>query len=174
MSESRQRFRAVRSETVPAAPIVATDSVALGPTVAPTAPHFPGVDEEPTPVFDGLWGSEPFAHLGAEIDAMDAMLAEQFPSWGLDEIAPLPIESLIKEMVAKVGEDVAWAVKQVAMAEIMSRRLAGPLGEEESDGDTTEPAGSGPAGDADVADPAEGRAPVDEDDRQDPGAAQAG
>lgn len=174
MSKNPQQQRTLRREVVPTPGIVATDPVALGPAVAPTAPAFPGVDDEATPIHDRLWGSEPFVHLGAEIDAMDAMLAEQFPSWGLDEIAPLPVETMIKDLVARVGEGTAWAIEAEVGQDAWNRKALGLAGEEESDDDTAEPAGPGPAGDADVADPAEGPALVGGDSPGGPDDAQAG
>lgn len=156
----------MRGEGVPTPGIVATDVVAVGPTVTPKAPPFPGVDEEATPIFDQVWGSEPFVHLGAEIDAMDAMLAEQFPSWGLDQIAPLPIESLIKELKTRVDPAVAWTIEESVGAQALFDKIKNVVtGEEDTDGDDT----AGPAGDPDVADPAEGPTLVGGDGPHDPG-----
>lgn len=172
MSKNRQQRRALRSPGVPTEDIVATDPAAVGPPVIVHAPEFPGTDVEVTPVFDELWRSAPFVHLGAEIDVMDAMLTEPFEPWGLDDLLPLPIELMIRDLTAKVGPDVAWATEQYTGAQALVNRVITGLadeGEGGNDGDDT-----GSAGDADVADPAEGPAVVGGDGGDDPVRPQAG
>lgn len=139
---------------MPVPAIVATDLVAVADRPPVTAPEFPGVSEADTPIFDDLWTTG----MSRSAREADAMLAESFEPWGLDELAPLPIESMIKELVEQVGDGTAWAVEQEVGHAILARRFSDDvrLGEEDNDGSTD----SQSTGDADLADGPEGPAVV--------------
>jgi hypothetical protein len=83
-----------------------------------------------------------------------AMVTEPFESWGLDEMLPLPVESMIKDLVAKVGEGTAWAIEAEVGQDAWNRKIN--LGEEDDD----EQPDDGPAGAAGLADGPEGPAVV--------------
>lgn len=133
---------------MPVPAIVATDLVAVADRPPVTAPEFPGVSEASTPIFDNLWTTD----MTRSAREAAAMLAESFEPWGLDELAPLPIESMIKELVEQVGDGTAWAVEQEVGHAILARRLGTSLGEEGND----EQPDDGPAEGSDVADGPEG------------------
>lgn len=161
MSKNRQQRRTLRGPAVPVPTIVATDAVAVAPRPAVSAPEFPGLDDADTPIFDELWTDD------LEVASAEAaeLLAVPFESWGLDERAPLPVESMIKDLVAKVGEGTAWAIEMEVGQDAWHRRVL-HLGEEEDDGQPD----SGPDGDPVVVDGPEGPAVVggDAPDREHP------
>lgn len=136
--------------------IVATDPVAIADRPAVSAPEFPGVSDADTPIYDQLRAD---TRCGLSEAEAEAMIAAPFESWGLDEMAPLPIESMIKELKAQVGEGMAWVIESEAGAEVRNRRLTKNLGEEDSDGR----ADDGPVGDPVVVDGPEGPAVVGSD-----------
>ena len=150
MSKNRQQRRSLRRQPVPVPAIVATDLVAVADRPPVTAPEFPGVNEADTPIFDDLWTSS----MERSAREADAMLAEAFEPWGLDELAPLPIESMIKELVERVGDGTAWAIEQEVGADAWHRRVLNLGEEDDSDAD------DGPAGDAGLVDGPEGPAVV--------------
>lgn len=165
MSKNRQQRRSLRGPTVPVPTIVATAPVAVAPRPAVSAPEFPGVSDADTPIFDQLLAGTRCTVGHAEAEAM---LAEPFLSWGLDEIAPLPIETLIKDLTAQVGEGTAWVIESEVGHAVLAHRFAQGqrLGEEDNDGQPDD----GPTGDADVADGSEGPPVVGSDapDREHP------
>lgn len=152
MSKNRQQRRTLRGPTVSVPAIVATDLVAVAPRPPVSAPEFPGVSDADTPVFDELMRDQPLEMTDLEAAAL---AGAPFESWGLDEIAPLPVETMIKELAAQLGEGTVWALEQEVGAEILNRRALN-LGEEDGD----EQPDDGPAGDALVADGPEGPAMV--------------
>lgn len=160
MSKGGHTKRTLRAATVPVPSIVATDPVAVGTPVTAVAPEFPGVADADTPVYDQLLADMPLTMTPAEADAM---INEGVESWGLDEIAPLPIESMIKDLVAQVGDGTAWTIEQEVGADAWHRRALN-LGEVDND-DTDD----GPAGDAELGDGPGGPAVVDDDHNDDPG-----
>lgn len=167
MPKARQRVRAVRGTAVPTSPIVATDPVAVGPTVTHEAPAFPGVDEAALPIYDALVAGS-YQHLALQDAAAAAMAAEPFPSWGLEDVAPVPLTFMIAELRKKVDPGTAWTIEESVRAQALLDKIT-VLGEVTSDDDTD----GEPAGDAEGADPG-AAAVVAGDGRDDHGAAPQG
>lgn len=159
MSSNRSKRRVLRGPTVPVPAIVATDLVAVAARAPVSAPEFPGLDEQATPIHDRLVQDTEFSMTDAEAQAM---ISGGFESWGLDEIAPLPIESLISDLKAQVGDGTAWVIESEVGHAVLSARLAEHLGEGDDDAD------DGPAGVADLADGPEGPPLVAGDGGDDP------
>lgn len=137
MSKNRQQRRAMRSAGVPVPGIVATDPVAVGPTVAPRPIEFPGVERQGTPIFDALMTPK-FAHAVVEADFM---VGEPFEPWDIVERVPLPIEGMIEDLRAGMDPDVAWTIEESVGAQALLDRLRARVGEVDDDDD------DGPAGD---------------------------
>lgn len=167
MSKNRQQRRILRGPTVPVPAIVATDPVAVTARAPVSAPEFPGLDEATPLIYDQLLAETRPSLSEAEAQAM---IAEGFESWDLDEIAPLPIESLIKDLKAQVGEGMAWVIESEAGRAVLADRLTKNLGEVDND----EQPDDGPTGDADLADGPARPALVVSDGDHSPGPAQEG